>query len=95
MIDRPAALDAVDESLWEQKTTGGVREGRRYEIVLENKRSKDQARFLVRETDSGTGEPLRTIPVQEFRGFHDGTCARALSFKDGQIRFWAEFWVND
>lgn len=94
-IERPAALDTVEEGLWEKKLTGGLQEGRRYEIILEEKRSKERARFVVRETDGGTGEPLRTIPVQEFRGFHDGTCARAVTFKDGQIRFCAEFWVND
>jgi hypothetical protein len=38
---------------------------------------------------------VRTIPVQEFTGDHEGAAARAMTIKDGVARFWMEFWMLD
>ena len=101
VIDRPTTPTAVEESLWQSLSPQAVKEGRLYQVVIERDRSsktalfKDRARVSFRESDSGTGDLLRVIPIQEFRGIHEGACARAISAKDGVLRFWMEFWILD
>jgi hypothetical protein len=93
VVERPGALDPVEQALWSSQAAQGLREGRRYEVVLEDIGPNERTRVLVRVTDGGTGELRRTIPVQEFRGFHDGAGVRALVLRDGIARFWTEFWI--
>src|SRR6185436_3761055 len=70
-IERPKALNAVEVSLWDQRTVQAMAEGRLYQVVVERSRScktamfEDRARVSLRETDSATGDLLRIIPVQE------------------------------
>ena len=95
-IDRPP----VENALWKQQTTQALSEGQIYQVVVERRRTTkggftDRARVSLRVTDSGTGDPVRTIPVQEFTGDHEGAAARAMTIKDGVARFWMEFWMLD
>ena len=95
-IERPTSLSAVEESLWNQRPSQALREGRLYQVVIDRTRTSkggltDRARVSLRELDCGTGELLRTIPVQEFRGDHECAGAHALTMKDGTLRFWVEF----
>lgn len=90
----------VEETLWKQQTTQAMAEGRLYQVVIDRRRSKkggftDRARVSLRETDNGTGDLVRSIPVQEFTGDHEGAAARAMTIQNGVARFWMEFWMLD
>jgi len=101
VIERPTATNAVEEALLQNPLAHAMSEGRSYQVVIERDRSskkasfKDRARVSLRETDSGTGDLLRIIPVQEFTGEHEGACARAMIIKGRVARFWMEFWMLD
>jgi hypothetical protein len=101
VIERPTTTTAVEESLWPSPSPQAMKEGRLYQVVIERSRSskksmfKDRALVSLRETDSGTGDVLRVLPLQEFRGDHEGAVARAMTVQGSTVRFWMEFWMLD
>jgi len=99
-IERPPMTTAMEDSLWSNPSPQAMKEGRIYQVVIERRRSKksgftDRARVCLRETDGGTGDLVRIIPVQEFTGDHEGAGPRAMSVQGSTVRFWMEFWMLD
>ncbi len=91
--------DVESEPGWNDLSDRTTREGRTYRVFLEADGGKHQffpslVRVSVLESDSRTGTPIRSIPVQEFRGTHEDHGVRALSLTSGRLRFHVQFWVN-
>jgi hypothetical protein len=103
-LDLPKDLEKDEEAVWNDLSEQISRDGHTFQILIEDNKNKkkggipgfpDWVRVSISELDNETKKIIRTIPIQEFQGEHEGHGVRALILKDGKIRFWMQFWVND
>lgn len=103
-IDHPKDIDKDEEAVWNDLAEKISRDGHTFQIIMEdNQKTKkggipgfpDWVRVSLVEIDDKTKKVIRTIPIQEFQGEHERHGPRALILKDGKIRFWMQFWVDD
>jgi hypothetical protein len=103
-VDLPKDLEKDEEAAWNDLSEQISRDGHTFQVVMaDNKKERkggipgfpDRVRVSISEVDARTKKLLRSIPVQEFQGEHERHGPRALLLKEGKIRFWMQFWVND
>lgn len=107
-LDQPRDYSEYEQAAQNKPADHISWEGRTYQILMEDNKGghpkkpegtvpwfPDWVRVSLNEIDENSPKVLWTIPVQEFRGQHERHAVRALLIKEGKIRFWMSFWVDD